>query len=185
MRATRSAPLRPASTSHPGRRSNGVAWSRAKITPIPREVVWGRSRAPAALASATNASVCRHSSGSAKVLVRLKVNGRPEARLMAAMSATSLRARSRPGPSPSNRGALPNAPRPWRPSTSASATSSRSPAQVPGTLRPSGATWRRVREVEKPTAPAAMASSTRATMAASSSSVGSAPSSRERSPMAW
>ena len=79
---------------------------------MPREVVWGRRRAPAALASATKPSVCRHRSGSAKVLVRLKVNGRADARDMAAMSATSLRARSRPGPSPSKRGAPPKMPLP-------------------------------------------------------------------------
>ena len=152
---------------------------------MPREVVWGRRRAPWALASAVKASVCRHSSGSAKVLVRLKVNGRPDARLMAAIRATSRQARPSPGPL---------AVEPGRAAEDAPAV----PAEDLGQgdeLPLSGPGARHVAPVGRDVAPGpggreaqrpgGHRPSTLATMVASSSSVGSASGSSDRSPMAW
>ena len=111
--------------------------------------------------------------GAANVLVRLKVNGRPERPAHGGHQATSVRARSSPGPSPSKRGARSNTPRPWRPSTSASATSSSGSGPGArarcGRRGPGGAGSARSRS---PPRRRRMASSTRATIGASSSSVG-------------
>ncbi len=52
-----------------------------------------------------------------------------------------------------------NRPRPTFFSTSPNASSSSGPAHVPGTGRPSGTLWPRVRLVEMPSAPDSMASS--------------------------
>ena len=97
---------------------------------------------------------------------------------------TADRARGSDGPSPSKRGASSKMPRPRACITSARIVSSSAPAKVPGTLRPSGSLCRSVREVEKPSAPAAMPSSSSRLISARSSIVGWLSASMDRSPIA-
>ena len=62
------------------------------------------------------------------------------------------------------------------------ATSSAGSAHVPGTSRPSGVWWERLREIEYPKAPASTASDTRRIISACWSSVRRKSGSQEASP---
>ena len=127
----------------------------------------GRARRPGATgrhprrtARSDSSISSRHSSGSASTWTRAKVTGRRMAADRRRIQSTSCFGRpgcprrpSRPGPArrcrcPARRGRLP------MPNSSSSA------AKVPGTGSPSMARWAMVRDVENPSAPAAIASFT-------------------------
>ena len=176
---------RPWRACQAGLRSKGVRLWRPNSTPTPRAVVCGRTHPPSAFCSLAKPTIWRKSSGRRSDWTNPKVTGRPERRDTSPIQAISARvpARSSPSRSP-RREAVSKMPRRCRPSTSAKAKSSSGVAHVPGTGRPSGMVWSSVREVENPSAPASMASSTSCVIAVMSSSVAGV-SSRLRSPMAW
>ena len=143
-----------------------------------RGMIWGRKTAPSRLASAAASSTSRQWPGSSNSCATVKVTGRPLARAAATRRGISSMGFARSPPSRSNDPMVPatmasNTPWPDDPSARAKASTSSSGAYVPGTGRPDRALCPMVRDVVKPTAPAAMASPTIADMAAMSSAVAS------------
>ena len=83
-----------------------------------------------------------------RIWARLNEKGRPVARLASAIQAISSSTRELDPSSSLYRGAHSRAPRPSRPRGAAAARNSAGSAQVPGTERPSGVWWVRLREIE-------------------------------------
>ena len=125
--------------------------------PVARAATWGHRSAPSATASADSCMRPRHKSGAPDTCRRAKVTGRPMAPTGAASSRPPWP--GRPGPPPPRPpGASSKTPVPSSPRAAPMPKSSSSAAKVPGTGSPSMARWAMVRDVEKPSAPAAMAS---------------------------
>ena len=141
-----------------GRRRCGVA--RPNSRPMPRAVVCGRSSPPLAASSSTKLEDLAVQLG-AEVALREAERHRPAGAPVDLGHPVHLGARALVvgARALEARRDLVHA-APCRPSTSAIASSSRSSAHVPGTGRPSGTRCSSVRDVEKPSAPAAIASST-------------------------
>ena len=112
----------------------------------------------------------RHASGAASICSSVNDTGRPRSSDSFTIHAISRSGASRSSPDAPS-GASSNTARPPRCIARPSANSSSSAANVPGTGRPSMARWPSVRDVEKPSAPASIASCTIGAIAAISSGV--------------
>ena len=128
--------------------SNGVRLAMPNSTPMPRLVVWGKILAPSALAFDTSSSQYSQAVGSDRFCTNPNDTGRPVRIDSSFIHATSRSITERSGvpTMPWTWRSLSTAhskmPLPRRPITSPMAYSSSGRAQVPGTSRPSGTTWR-------------------------------------------
>ncbi len=134
-----------------------------------RAVTCGWTSAPWATASVARSRSLRHNSGSALFWLRTKVTGRPDSAARRRIHATSFSGATRSSHR-TRRGELEHAGA-EPPSARPMPNSSSSAANVPGTGSPSIARWASVRDVEKPSAPAAIPSSTTRAIASMSSAV--------------
>ena len=132
----------------------------------PRADLRRRCRALARAASSTSASSSRHWSGSTSFWMQREGDRAAGSRAESRRIQSTSCARARRGPRPSRRRARARRRRaPSSPSARPMPNSSSSAANVPGTGSPSIARCTIVREVEKPSAPAAIASRTIAAIA--------------------
>ena len=130
----------------------------------PSASTWGAPRLrreppPRDAAASAAARSRRHCSGSASFCRHANVTGRPVSRDSVSIQESS-------GSSGMRSDATSSTPRPGSPRTRPMPIISSAAANVPGTHSPSMARWRSVRELEKPSAPAATPSRTIAAIAA-------------------
>ena len=145
--------------------------------PEPRALVCGRSPAPRDRPAATSSITQDQRPGRRSLWVIPNVSGRPLTRLTSSIRAISAIEfwRSLPSRSPM-RGTISMTPRPRSLRALAMPASSSARAKVPGSSRPSLTVCMKLREVEKPSAPASLASPTSAAICAMSvSSAGASP----------
>ena len=161
------------SARHAGALSNGVRHAGPKRMPMPRAVVCGRRSAPSPFCCSTVSSASVWMPGTFFVWLRPNVAGRPVRRLISPSNATSGCVRRSPSASAlAERGTRLRTRRAdGRPSPARSRAARAGPRSVPGTSRPSGTRCSAVREVEKPSAPASIASATSSHIASTSASV--------------
>ena len=133
--------------------------SKPRRTPTPRPATWARMGRPSAVAAERAARRSRQALGAFGPCSRLKDRGRPEA-----STSRRIRPNSAWGSAKSETNC--STPRPAAFSPRAIPISSSSAAVRVGVGWPSEVRWLRVREVEKPRAPASMARFARADMAA-------------------
>ncbi len=138
--------------------------------PNGRAAICGYRGAPASSARSDSSISSRQRVGAESIWTRLKLTGTPVSAARRRIQSTSWRGATMSSPAVPIGDSSKTA-RPPAATARPSPNSSSSAAKVPGTGSPSMARWANVREVEKPRAPASMASRTMSAMASMSSAV--------------